>query len=102
MPREFVDMIWRHWDRGTQGAVLDLYRDADPARLTEAGRNLGALQCPALVVWGDRDPYLPTIFGEAYAGALPNAEVEIRAGAGHWPWIDDPAVIDRILAFLAA
>jgi pimeloyl-ACP methyl ester carboxylesterase len=100
MPPEFVDMIWRHWDRGTKRAVLQLYRDADPDRLAAAGKDLGKLACLALVLWGDRDLYLPARFAEAYAQVLPNAELEIVAGAGHWPWIDDPTIIDRVLSFI--
>ena len=101
MPPEFVEMIWRHWDRGAKRAVLQLYRDADPDRLAAAGRDLGKLTCPSLVLWGDRDLYLPTRFAHAYAAVLPNAEAEIVEGAGHWPWIDDPAVIERVLEFVA-
>jgi pimeloyl-ACP methyl ester carboxylesterase len=100
MPPEFVEMIWRHWDKGTKAATLALYRHADPDRLAEAGRDLARVDCPALVLWGDRDPYLPTRFAEAYTAALPNAELETVPGAGHWPWIDDPAITDRVLAFL--
>ncbi len=101
MPPEFVDMVWDHWDAGTRAATLALYRHADPDRLTQAGSDLGRLTCPSLVVWGDRDPYLPTRFAEAYAAALPGSELEVAAGAGHWPWIDDPVLIDRILNFVA-
>jgi pimeloyl-ACP methyl ester carboxylesterase len=100
MPREFVDMVWDHWDRGTRAATLALYRHADPDRLVEAGRDLGRITCPALILWGDRDPYLPLRFGEAYAAALPGAELEVATGAGHWPWIDDSALIDRIHSFV--
>jgi pimeloyl-ACP methyl ester carboxylesterase len=100
MPEEFVEMTWRHWDAGTQAATLALYRHADPARLAVAGNQLGRVECPALVVWAARDAYLPLRFGEAYAAALPGAELEVAAGAGHWPWIDDPALIERILLFL--
>ena len=101
MPREFVDMIWDHWDKGTRAATLALYRAADPDRLAEAGRDLGRIACPALVLWGDRDLYLQTRFAEAYAAALPGAELEIATGAGHWPWIDDPTLIDRIHSFIS-
>jgi pimeloyl-ACP methyl ester carboxylesterase len=100
MPPEFVDMVWRHWDRGTRAATLALYRHADPDRLAAAGADLGRLACPALVLWGDRDPYLPTRFAEDYARALPDAELEIMEGVGHWPWIDDPRVVDRVLSFI--
>ena len=100
MPREFVDMIWEHGDKGTRRAVLILYRGADEDRLAEAGRDLDRLTCPALVVWGDRDPYLPTRFAEDYARVLPGGELEVVEGAGHWPWIDEPGVVDRVLRFL--
>lgn len=99
MPPEFVEMIWDHWDKGTRAAVLALYRHADPDRLVLAGKDLGKIACPALVLWGDRDIYLPTRFAEAYAEALPDARLEIAAGTGHWPWIEDPSVVDRVLAF---
>jgi pimeloyl-ACP methyl ester carboxylesterase len=101
MPPELVDSVWRHWNRGTSRAVLRLYRNADPGRLAAAGRDLDKLICPSLVLWGDRDPYLPTRFAHAYADALPHAEAEIVSGAGHWPWIDDPSIVDRVLRFLA-
>jgi len=100
MPREFVDMVWDHWDKGTSRAVLSLYRHADPDRLAAAGRDLGGLTCPSLVLWGNRDPYLPTRFADAYARALPSSQLEIVEGAGHWPWIDVPSVIDRVLSFV--
>jgi pimeloyl-ACP methyl ester carboxylesterase len=99
MPPEFVDMVWDHWDKGTSAATLALYRHADPDRLALAGQDLGRLACPSLVLWGDRDPYLPTRFAEAYAAALPGSTLEIVKGAGHWPWIDDPGVIDTVLRF---
>jgi pimeloyl-ACP methyl ester carboxylesterase len=100
MPPQFVDLIWDHWDQGTRAATLALYRHADPGRLAQAGRDLARIDAPALVLWGDRDPYLPLRFGQAYADALPNAQLEVVAGAGHWPVIDTPSLADRILDFL--
>ena len=100
MPDGFVDMVWDHWDAGTGNAVLALYRHADPDRLAAAGRELGRLACPSLVLWGERDPYLDTKFAQGYAAALPGSELDLVAGAGHWPWIDDARVVDRVLAFL--
>jgi pimeloyl-ACP methyl ester carboxylesterase len=100
MPPAFVDLIWRHWDRGTARAILELYRDADPPRLAQAGRDLGRLACPALVLWGDRDVYLPARFGADYAAALPDATLEVLPGVGHWPWVEAPSCVDRVLTFL--
>jgi pimeloyl-ACP methyl ester carboxylesterase len=96
----FVDMIWEHLDAGTKAAILRLYRSADPDRLAAAGERLGSLEGPALVVWGMRDRYLPGSFGAAYAARLPGAELVELPRAGHWPWIDEPSVIERMIRFL--
>jgi pimeloyl-ACP methyl ester carboxylesterase len=101
MPPEFIDRVWDHWDKGTRDATLALYRHADPDRLAQAGQDLDRLACPALIVWGDRDIYLPTRFGEAYAAALPGSRLQVAPGAGHWPWIERPALVGEITDFLA-
>lgn len=100
MSLEFVDSIWSYWDKGTSRATLALYRHADPDRLAAAGQDLDRLTCPSLVLWGARDPYLPTRFAEAYATKLPNAELDVLPGTGHWPWIDDPSTVDRVMEFV--
>jgi pimeloyl-ACP methyl ester carboxylesterase len=100
MPAEFVDTIWGHFDRGTKRAILELYRSAPEAVLAAAGAGLSRLECPALVVWGARDPYLPIEFGRAYAELLPHAELLELPDAGHWPWIDRPDLIDTVVRFL--
>jgi pimeloyl-ACP methyl ester carboxylesterase len=100
-PQEFVDQVVAHFDHGTQRAILRLYRGGDPDVLARLGERLGTIQAPALVLWGERDPYIPPRFAAAYAQALPHAEAEVLPGLGHWPWLEDPAVGERITAFLA-
>jgi pimeloyl-ACP methyl ester carboxylesterase len=100
LPGDLGDQAAAHWDQGTQRAVLRLYRSAPPDRLAEAGRDLAALRAvPSLVVWGGRDPYLGTEQGEAYAQRL-GSELVVSPQAGHWPWVDDPSVLDRVVDFL--
>jgi pimeloyl-ACP methyl ester carboxylesterase len=101
MPPWFIEMIWRHRDHGTNEATLALYRHANPDRLALAGKDLNCIACPALVLWGANDSFLRPRFAEAYAAALPDAQLELAAAAGHWPWIDDARVIDRVLDFVA-
>jgi pimeloyl-ACP methyl ester carboxylesterase len=96
----FVDMIWDHLDRGTFDAILRLYRSAPPERLEAAGRGLAQLEAPALVVWASRDRYISPRFGRTYAERLPNAELLELPRAGHWPWIDEPEVVGRVIGFL--
>src|SRR3954452_6937791 len=98
-----IDNIWQYFDHGTQRAILRLYRSAPEPLLAEAGRDLGKITAPTLVVWGAQDPYLEERFAHAYAEAVGGpAEVAIFEGAGHWPWYEKPEVIDRIASFLAA
>jgi pimeloyl-ACP methyl ester carboxylesterase len=100
-PEEFVDSIWSHFDHGTQRAILKLYRSAPPDVLAATGERLGAIQAPALVVWGDPDPYLPTELAQRYADALGGpAQVEIVDGARHWPWVGRPQTVDLVADFL--
>lgn len=101
MPAAMVDEIWSYWDRGMSRAILGLYRSADPGILAAAGSRLGELRCPALVLWATEDPYIDIEEGRWYAGVLPDAELELIEAAGHWPWIDRPEIIDRVLAHLA-
>lgn len=98
---ELAEQISRYFNAGTKNAILQLYRDADPPKLGEAGRHLGDLEAPGLVVWGDRDPYLSPRFADLYAEAL-GGEVQVEhVQAGHWPWLDRPEVIDLVTGFLS-
>jgi pimeloyl-ACP methyl ester carboxylesterase len=89
-------VIAKRLDQGTQRAILRLYRAADEDVLARAGEDLGRITCPSLVVWGDRDPYIPARFAHAYAEALGDATVRISAGAGHWPWLQDPELVGEV------
>jgi pimeloyl-ACP methyl ester carboxylesterase len=102
MPEAWLDSVIDHFDQGTQRAILRLYRSSPPDVLQEAGAQLGRLQMPALVLWGMQDPYIPGRFGQAYASALGDAELVELPDAGHWPWLDRPDVIDRVVDFLGA
>jgi pimeloyl-ACP methyl ester carboxylesterase len=101
LPAELAPGAWEHFDQGTQRAILRLYRSSPEDALARAGAGLGRIRCPALVLWPDRDPYIPSRFGEAYAAALPGARLVPLPGAGHWPWIGRPEVVDAVADFLA-
>ncbi len=100
-PAERIAAVWDQFDQGTQRAILRLHRSADEQRLAVTGAGcLPALDAPALVIWGDRDPWLPGELAVAYASRLPHATAERIPDAGHWPWLDQPEVVERVAAFL--
>lgn len=101
LPEEWIDSVINHFDQGTSRAILRLYRSSPPDVLARAGEQLGALAMPALVLWGEQDPYIPARFGRDYAAALGAAELASFPDAGHWGWLDRPDMIDRVAAFLS-
>lgn len=101
LPRGMAPEVLPDLDVGTQRSILRLYRSADEEALAAAGQGLGKLQAPALVVWGERDPYIAPSFASAYAEALGGpAAVEVAPGAGHWPWKDAPEIVTKVTDFL--
>jgi pimeloyl-ACP methyl ester carboxylesterase len=98
-PDARIEAVWDQFDQGTQRAILRLYRSVDEPALAAAGAGLDALDMPALVVWGDRDPWLSCAFADAYGRRLPAATVEHVSAAGHWPWLSDPEVGRRLAEF---
>ena len=101
MPEPFVSSVSAHFDLGTERATLALLRSATPQSLAQAGARLGAIGAPALVLWGEEDPYIPQRFGVGLAAALGDATLEVVEDAGHWPWIDRPELATRIVEHLS-
>jgi pimeloyl-ACP methyl ester carboxylesterase len=100
LPREFTEKMYDHYDRRTRRAVLKLYRATpDPGAMSE---NLIGLfrprDIPALVVWGEHDPYLSSSFAQRQTEAFPSADVHVLPASGHWPYADAPETVERLLA----
>jgi pimeloyl-ACP methyl ester carboxylesterase len=92
--------IWEQFDQGTQRAVLRLHRAGDEPALEAAGARLEVLRMPALVVWGERDPWFPARFADALCERLSQATVVRVPRAGHWPWLEQPEAADQIAEFV--
>ena len=96
-PDARVNEVWDQFDQGTQRATLRLVRSANRALPTpEPPANAP----PALIVWGDRDPWYPPALADAYAAHLPGARLERLSDAGHWPWLDRSDLVERVATFL--
>ena len=60
-------------------------------------RGLPALKVPAVFVHGELDP-IPAEEARRSAALLPGARLEILAGIGHFPWLESPGILRRMLA----
>jgi pimeloyl-ACP methyl ester carboxylesterase len=91
LPEEFVDRMYDDYDRATRCAALRYYRSA--AQNLNQGREQAAVlrerRRPALVIWGEKDPFIPPEHAERQREAFPDAHVEIFPDSGHWPFVDN-------------
>jgi pimeloyl-ACP methyl ester carboxylesterase len=99
-PDRRIAPVWDQFDQGTQRAILRLLRDTDGRWVSARADALGALSLQALILYGERDPWIAPGVAESYATLMPGAESRTLPDAGHWPWLDDPGVIDTLARFL--
>ncbi len=100
---ERITAVWDQFDQGTQRAILRLVRsaaDKAPTAGAHNGNGGGFASLRPVIIWGQEDPWYPPALADAYAAHLPGATVERIAGAGHWPWLDRPEVVDRVASLL--
>lgn len=102
-------------DRGTMSAAMidllvALYRDTETLRHEAAAgavmldrrrgwrrevaidaARLARIQAPTRLVWGTEDPFGDATVAQRLTSLLPSATLDLLAGAGHAPWLDEPA-----------
>jgi len=63
---------------------------------------LGSIKVPTLVVTSDNDHLIPKDLSELIAARIPGAKLVVMPGAGHIPFMEQPAQVVRIvLDFIA-
>ena len=85
--------------------------DAAPPVFTMRGLNsdtllpadlLQRVTVPSLFLWGLDDPMGGAAVARGFVEQIPGARLDLLAGAGHAPWIDDPVdIADRLRAFIS-
>jgi proline iminopeptidase len=84
---------------GSEGYPAAPPRDpAVAAPVPDLPPTLQAIAAPALVIGGRRDPVVPPEGGPLpLHAALPNAELALLDGSGHFPFIDEPETFARVV-----
>jgi haloalkane dehalogenase len=86
---EAVDEYWKAYaDETRRRGQLELYRSGDFAKL--ADYDLAALGVPALLIWGD-DEFAPVAGAHRFERELPDTELVVIEGTGHFVWDEAPA-----------
>jgi pimeloyl-ACP methyl ester carboxylesterase len=99
LPKAFIDGMFDHFDSGTKGAVLRLYRATNnPGEMAgRFGEVFRSWNCPTLVIWGRADPYLPVRYAERQRDYFPRVQMVVLESSGHWPYADNPERVAAIL-----
>jgi pimeloyl-ACP methyl ester carboxylesterase len=103
LPIAFIDQMYQHLDQETRRVILEVYRrTTDLESLARwLHQALRPLDLPTLVIWGQRDPYLPASLAKRQKETFPRAQVHGLLNGGHWPFIDAPSVVaEKLVGFL--
>jgi pimeloyl-ACP methyl ester carboxylesterase len=88
---------------GASRSFRTLARAVSAAGVAPTSAELASLQPPVIWVWGDADVFADAGFPARARATLPTSEVVVLPGAGHCPWLDDPAAVAAaVCAFLDA
>ena len=99
LPDAALKRMYRDLDSATRRTILKLYRSTpNPAALAPALKSiLQPLSLPALVIWGDHDPYIPLAMVQRQRQVFDDLEVVHLPDSGHWPFLDDPVGVEQAL-----
>src|SRR4051812_4183866 len=81
-------------DEPRRRGQLELYRSGEFSKLEAYEGRLAALGVPALVLWGADDAFVPVAGAYRFRRELPDAEVKVLDGVGHFVFADAPEEAD--------
>ena len=103
-PGADISAIWKGFsslgDRESRRAFLATTRaviDIGGQSISAHDHLEGSLPIPTLIVWGSKDHMIPASHARSVEESLPECQVEIFDGAGHFPHLDDPDRFARVL-----
>lgn len=84
-----------HRDRATVARYLRTARRLLPE--LSSPFELERVRCPVLLVWGERDRMVAASGAQRVLAALPDTRVELLAGCGHCPQVEEPDRVTELL-----
>ncbi len=58
---------------------------------------LGRIDLPTLLIWGEADGIVPVEYGRRYQKAIPGAQMKVVRKAGHYPHLERPDAVLKLL-----
>lgn len=97
-----LDEYWKAFttEAGRRG-MLELYRSFDMDELKPYRGKLAALGVPTLILWGQRDEYLPVDYASRFASEIPGSKLVMLEDVRHFLFEDEPERCNReVIEFL--
>jgi pimeloyl-ACP methyl ester carboxylesterase len=86
-----LDEYWRGFDGEERRQThLDFYRSMAFEKLAPYEGRLAELGVPALILWGENDHFAPVSGARRFERELPDSELVVVEGAGHFLFEDAP------------
>ena len=80
---------------------IEYLQENKPNLISKIQKNLAAIKCPTLILWGEQDSWYPPIDGEKLQSRMPVSKLQILPNCGHDASSGCPdAVNTAILKFL--
>ena len=90
------ELVDRYWELlrfpGNRQASLDRARTP---RQPEKWADVGSLEMPVLLLWGEQDKVIPVSHAKAFASAIPETKLIIYPDVGHLPMEETPEQVAR-------
>jgi len=103
-PGADLSAIWRGFTSLGDGESRRAFLATTRAVIDIGGQSIsahdhleGVAPVPTLVVWGSKDRMIPAWHALSAQRAVPDCQVELFDGAGHFPHLDDPDRFARVL-----
>ncbi|GGY45892.1 oxidoreductase [Parvularcula lutaonensis] len=98
MPPDLAAIESAAADRTMRSAILKLYRSAGGlARFPDWLPDVHRMPSKGMVIWGGKDPYVPPVYGQAFAKER-SVPFHVAPAAGHWVVAQDPDFVAERLA----
>ncbi|MEQ8899162.1 MAG: alpha/beta hydrolase [Roseovarius sp.] len=101
MPEDIEALVAPWLDEAGRISFYRQFAQADERFTAEVEPIFGNIRCPAKIIWGEADPWIPLARGRALHALMPKAAFETLPGIGHLPQLEAPeAVLNTLSGFL--
>ena len=95
---EQIDAYWQPYEmKGGREAAINVLQAFDKKILEQLSLSYGAIDTPVLILWGDRDRWIPVDHLNRLADQIPGAKKQLISACGHIPQEEKPEEVNQLL-----